>query len=132
MRWLRRQSDVVGLVAVWGLLLQALVVPLSSGLHAATLAPGASNAPFICGIATPTSPPASQKDHNRGGDCQACHAACGHGCGSMCGGGLLPAAARVVLPLSNGPLATAPDHSSVPQGLHAEALPRAPPWAAPS
>ena len=108
MRWLRTQRDMIGLIAVWGILLQSLAIPFSTGLHAATLASGdgaAGGADFallcttrgtisskVAGIA-----PDGQTENRNGAGCP-CSMACHAGCASACGGGVLPGFARVALP----------------------------------
>lgn len=95
MGWLRTQRDIIALIAVWGLLLQGLAIPFASSLHAAALT---LDDDFALVCAKPGAPQAPAQDRNRNGpDCQ-CSMACHAGCGATCGGGLLPAFARVVLP----------------------------------
>lgn len=101
MRRLRAQRDLIGLIAVWGLLLQSLAVPFSSGLHAAALAAVDADFALICtrlGPLSSTVPglaPEGRKQNRKGADCpgsMACHAGCGGFFGE------LPAFARVMLP----------------------------------
>lgn len=108
MRWLRTQRDMIGLIAVWGLLLQSLAVPFSMGAHAAPHAAGdiaASGMNIALQCATPgaiSTPvlalvPEGEKQSQNGSDCGCCNMACHASCGGTCGG-LLPAYARVALP----------------------------------
>ena len=138
MRWLRTQRDMIGLIAVWGILLQSLAIPFSSGLHAATLASGdaaASGANFALLCTTrgtisskvPGLAPDGQSQNRNGPDCP-CSMACHAGCASACGGGVLPSFARVALPGDAILAAASPSFralaaSSLRYGAH----PRAPP-----
>ncbi|WP_141700787.1 hypothetical protein [Methyloceanibacter superfactus] len=129
MGWLRKERDLIGLVVVWTILLQAIIVPFTSGLHAATLTSGPQSNILCTSRGTVVSPeqpgPANKKP-----DCQCCHMSCRQGCGSGCGG-ILPDLARIPLPSSTviaiaGPRLDAP---SARPGKHHSAQPRAPPLA---
>jgi len=105
MRWLRKERDFIGLVMVWGLLLQSLVIPFSTTAHAAMLATGFESASIICTtrtasqIAPGTFSPDGQKQSRSSADCQCCHMSCRQGCGGTCGG-FLPSFASVTWPRS--------------------------------
>ena len=104
MRWLRKERDLIGLVMVWGLLLQSLVIPVSARAHATARASGLDALGILCtsrdssSVPVGTFAPDPQKQSNNGPDCQCCHMACRQGCGGICGGGILPTFVRVLLP----------------------------------
>ena len=137
MRWLRKERDLIGLIMIWGLLLQSLVIPFSSTAHAAMLATRADSAGIICKTRTASAVPAGtfapdeQKQSQNSADCQCCHMSCRQGCGGTCGGGLLGAFAYLVTPhsafLSAAEKADTP--AAYDAGLFAESRPRAPPLA---
>jgi hypothetical protein len=127
MGWLRKERDLIGLVAVWAILLQSIVLPFTSSLHAATLASGPESN-ILCtsrgAVVTPAQP---GKTHQKP-DCQCCHMSCRQG--GACGG-ILPGLVRVPLPSSTviaiaGPRLDAPAAKSA---KHLSAQPRAPPLA---
>ncbi|WP_208430884.1 hypothetical protein [Methyloceanibacter caenitepidi] len=137
MRWLRKERDLIGLIMIWGLLLQSLVIPMSSTAHAAMLASGSDTAGIICTTRTASPVPAGtfapgeQKQSQNSADCQCCHMSCRQGCGGMCGGTGLGAFAYLVTPhrafLSAAEKANTP--AAYDAGLFAESQPRAPPLA---
>jgi hypothetical protein len=129
MRWLRKQRDLIGLFLVWGILLQALALSFTTGLHAATLLSG-SEASIICTSRGVAVTPDGSKQSNKGPDCQCCHMACRQACGGGCGG-ILPSFARVPLPSSKVIAFVTPrfDTDAAEQAKHATAQPRAPPRA---
>jgi len=134
MRWLRKERDLIGLIMVWGLLLQSLVIPVSSTAHAAMLATGLESASIICGtraqspIPAGTFTPDEQRQSQKGPDCQCCHMNCRQGCGGACGG-VLGAFAYLVTPRSTALFAVDGATATVAydSGLLAEGQPRAPP-----
>ena len=95
MGWLRKERDLIGLVVVWTILLQSIVLPFTAGLHAAT----PTESSILCTsrgtVVTQELPGQSQQKP----DCQCCHMSCRQGCGAS-GGGILPTFARVSLPSS--------------------------------
>ena len=136
MRWLRKERDLIGLIMIWGLLLQSLVIPVSSIAHAAMLATGSDSAGIICTTRTASAVPAGtftpeeQKQSQNSADCQCCHMCCRQGCGGTCGG-LLGAFAYLVTP-HRAFLSAAEKANTLPAydaGLFAESQPRAPPLA---
>lgn len=137
MRWLRKERDWIGLVMVWGLLLQSLVIPVSTTAHAAMLATGSDSAGIICTTRTAsqvppgTFEPDGQKQSQNTADCQCCHMSCRQNCGGMCGGAVLGAFAYLVTPESAA-LSAARRHGGqtvYDATLLAEGQPRAPPQA---
>lgn len=130
MAWLRKQRDLVGLIVVWGILLQALAFSFTTGLHAATLVSGASEASIICTSRGVAVSPDNPRQSNKGPDCQCCHMSCRQACGGGCGG-ILPTFARVPLPSSTVIAYVAPrfDVDAVDSAGYAAAHPRAPPQA---
>lgn len=137
MRWLRKERDLIGLIMIWGLLLQSLVIPMSSTAHAAMLAAGSDSAGVICTTRTASPVPAGsfapdeQKQSKNSADCQCCHMSCRQGCGGMCGGAGLGAFAYLLTPHST--VLSAVEVASAPAvydaALLAESQPRAPPQA---
>lgn len=124
MGWLRTQRDIIGLVAIWGLLLQGLAIPFASGLHAAALS---SDDDFALVCATPGASSAPGQTPRNGPDCQ-CPMACHAGCGGACGGGLLSTFARVVLPGEwHAPVVTSPRARIAQPALAHDNGARAPP-----
>jgi hypothetical protein len=128
MGWLRKERDLIGLVVVWTLLLQSIVLPFTSGLHAATLMAGPGESSILCtSRGTAVSQELPGQSHKTP-ECQCCHMSCRQGCGSALGG-ILPDFARVPLPsptviATGGPRLDA----SAPQpATHHSAQPRAPP-----
>ena len=135
MHWLRKQCDLLGLVVTFGLLLQSLVIPLSTGAHAAALASGLDFASIFCTTRTSTLvpdgtfAPETEKQSKSGSACQACHVACRKGCGPTCGDGFLPTFARVELPGAS-PYAALAMQTETPAPIAAQtdhARPRDPP-----
>jgi len=128
--WLRKERDFIGLVVVWTILLQSIVLPFTTGLHAATLMPGPGEGNILCtSRGTAVSPELPGQSHKKP-DCQCCHMSCRQGCGSALGG-ILPDSAREPLP-SSIVLAIAGPHRDAPApraARHAAAQPRAPPLA---
>ena len=137
MRWLRKERDLIGLIMIWGLLLQSLVIPMSSTAHAAMLATGSDTAGIICTTRTAsavplgTFAPDEQKQSQNSADCQCCHMSCRQGCGGMCGGTGLGAFAYLLTPhtavLSAAETANGPAFYDA--GALTESQPRAPPLA---
>lgn len=130
MGWLRKQGDLIGLVVAWGILLQSIVLPFTTGLHAATLTSEPMEASILCtsrGMAAFQELPAQS---HKTPDCQCCLMACRQGCGGMCGG-ILPSFARVALPSSTVIAVAEPglDAQSPQSAWHIAAKPRAPPLA---
>jgi hypothetical protein len=96
MKWLRRDQDCIGLVLAWALLVQSLLLAVSSGAYAATLATGGST--VLCtqrGAVTDRTVPGQR---HKSTDCQCCSVSCRTACGGGGGSGLLPIALRVPLP----------------------------------
>lgn len=124
--WLRKQRDLIVLVVAWGILLQSIVLPFTTGLHAATLTSEPMEASILCtssGMAAFQERPAQS---HKTPDCQCCHMACRQGCG-----GILPTFARVPLP-SSTVIAVDTRRLDAPApgpARHAAAQPRAPPRA---
>ena len=137
MRWLRKERDWIGLIMVWGLLLQSLVIPVSTTAHAAMLATGSDSAGIICTTRTSsqvppgTFAPDSQKQSQNGADCQCCHMSCRQGCGGACGGAVLGTFAYLVAPGSLASPASQNRHAQAvyDAALLAQSQPRAPPRA---
>jgi hypothetical protein len=130
MGWLRKERDFIGLVVVWTLLLQSIVLPFTTGLHAAALMSGSEESRILC---TSRGAAVSQElpgPGHKNPDCQCCHMSCRQGCGSALGG-ILPDFARVPLPSST--VIAIPDprlDAPTPQpARHRSAQPRAPPLA---
>jgi len=131
MGWLRKQRDLIGLVVVWGILLQSLALSFTTALHAASLVSGPFEASIICTSRGVAVAPGDTKQSNNSSDCQCCQMSCRQACGGACGGGLLPTFARVPLP-SSAVLAVATarlDVRAPEPARHATAQPRAPPRA---
>jgi len=136
MRWLRKQRDLIGLIMIWGLLLQSLVLPVSTAAHAATPATGEVAAGLICTTRTASPVPAGtfapdeQRQSHKGPDCQCCHMNCRHGCGGTCGG-LLGAFAYIVGPRAVAITAAQKSmtHALYDATVQIESRPRAPPLA---
>lgn len=136
MGWLRKERDLIGLVMVWGLLLQSLIIPFSTSAHAAARTSDADVFGIICTSGTSTPVPNSAFDPDRskqsrnGSDCKCCHMSCSHSCGGSCGG-LLGALAYVIRPqtgaVSDAALSQAP--AAYDTIWLANAQPRAPPGA---
>ena len=133
MRWLRTQRDLIGLIAVWGILLQSLALPFATGLHAATLASNDADFALLCSTrgtisaTVPGATPEDQSQNRNGADCP-CSMACHAGCGAACAGGLLPSFARVLLPGDATLAASAPRFEPLAASpLHTGAHQRAPP-----
>ncbi len=105
MRWLRKERDLIGLIMIWGLLLQSLVLPVSTTAHAAASAMGVDAAGLICTTrsASPvplgTFEPEEHKQGQNSAECQCCTMNCRHGCGGSCGG-VLGAFAYLMTPRS--------------------------------
>jgi hypothetical protein len=129
MGWLRKERDLIGLVVVWAILLQAIVLPFTSGLHAATLTSGQESNILCTSRGTVVTPELPGPSHKKP-DCQCCHMSCRQGCGSACGG-ILPDLARVPLPSSTVIAIAGPRLDAPPASLaeHHSAQPRAPPLA---
>ena len=128
MGWLRKQRDLIGLVVVWTILLQSIVLPFTTGLHAAVLTGAPAEASIIC---TSRGTPVTQlpgQSHKKP-DCQWCHMSCRQGCGGC--SGILPTFARVLLSSAAVLAVAAPRREApAPQAAgHAVAQPRAPPLA---
>ncbi|MDJ0514202.1 MAG: hypothetical protein QNJ62_12245 [Methyloceanibacter sp.] len=136
MRWLRKERDLIGLIMIWGLLLQSLVVPISTTAHAATPATDEVSAGVICTTRTASPVPAGtfapdeQRQSHKGPDCQCCHMNCRHGCGGTCGG-VLGAFAYMVTPRAVVIAAAQKSavHALYDAALQIESQPRAPPHA---
>ncbi len=128
MGWLRKERDLIGLVVVWTILLQSIVLPFTTGLHAATLISGSAEAGIICASRGTAVTPESPAQKNQGSDCQCCHMSCRQGCSGM-GSGILPTFVRVRLPSSPVIAATVPSSDTLAPQLakHATIQPRAPP-----
>jgi hypothetical protein len=96
MGWLRRDKDLIGLVLPWGILVQALILSFTAGVHAATLAaePAATILCTTKGALAGTDVPG--KSHQAPHWC--CSLACRIACGAAHAGGILPTTARVPLP----------------------------------
>ncbi len=132
MRWLRTQRDLIGLVAVWGILLQSLALPFSSGLHAAAFASADADFTLICttrGTISSKAPgiaPEDRKQSRKGAGCP-CSMACHAGCANACGGGVLPTFARAALPDDKARRSASYEHSSTTKHECAIEGARAPP-----
>ena len=127
MGWLRKERDLIGLVVVWAILLQAIILPFTSGLHAGTRTSGPQSNILCTSRGTVVIPDQPGQGHKKP-DCQCCHMSCRQG--SACGG-ILPGLARVPLPSSTvitiaGPRLGAPASTTA---KHTSAQPRAPPLA---
>jgi hypothetical protein len=139
MRWLRKERDLIGLFMTWGLLLQSLVLPISTTAHAAALAMDLDTAGLICTTRSSSPIPAGafgpeeHKQTQNNAECPCCTMNCRHGCGGSCGG-VLGAFAYFVttrsgtMSVAQGPYAPA----AYDVALLAEGQPRAPPIAASS
>lgn len=128
MGWLRRDKDCIALVAVAALLLQAILLSVTSGLHAATLASG--NGFILCTTRGAITGKQLPGENHRGADSQCCSMSCRLAC-SGTGGGIVPIASRLPLPAFAAARADAPLYRA-PQDYSAEtvsAQPRAPPYA---
>jgi len=128
MGWLRKERDLIGLVVVWTLLLQSIVLPFTSGLHAAMLVSGSESSILCTSRGTVVTPEKPGQDRQKP-DCQCCHMSCRQGCGG--GSGILPDLARVPLPSSTVIAVTGPrlDAPAPQPAKHHSAQPRAPPIA---
>jgi len=129
MSWLRKERDLIGLVVVWTILLQSIVLPFTSGLHAATLTSGPQSN-ILCTSRGNVAIPGQPGQNRQKPDCQCCHMSCRQSCGSACGG-ILPDLARVPLPSSTVIAITGPRLEAPPArpAKHDSAQPRAPPLA---
>ncbi|HUU67384.1 MAG TPA: hypothetical protein VMW57_08930 [Methyloceanibacter sp.] len=129
MGWLRKERDLIGLVVVWTILLQSIVLPFTSGHHAATLVSG-SESSILCTSQGTVVAPEKPTQNRQNSDCQCCHMSCRQGCGSA-HGGILPDLARVPLPSSTVIAVAEPrlDAPSARPAKHHSAQPRAPPLA---
>jgi hypothetical protein len=128
MGWLRRDKDCISLVLAWAILIQAIILSFTSGLHAATLASGSSGAVILCttkGAVIGQQLPG--QGHNKA-DCQCCLIGCRLSCGGVCGG-VFPVAFGATLLHSVSRLATRPrlDSPSIKASEAFSAKPRAPP-----
>jgi hypothetical protein len=128
MGWLRREKDCIGLVVAWAILVQAVILSFTSGLHAATLAAQPGQAVVICTARGAVIARQLPGQSHQKTDCQCCSMACRSACGGSCGG-ILPIALRVPLPASVQVPADRPNFE-VPAVKSAEVFsgpPRAPP-----
>jgi hypothetical protein len=94
MKRLRRDQDCIGLVLAFALLFQALVLSVSSGAYAATLAADGNS--VMCtarGAVTDRTVPGPR---HKSADC--CSTSCRTACGVGGGAGIIPIALRVKLP----------------------------------
>jgi hypothetical protein len=98
MKWLRRDQDCIGLVLASALIVQALVLSLSSGAYAATLATGGST--VLCTASGAVAERTVPRQRHKSTDCQCCSMSCRTSCGVGGGGGIIPIALRVPLPAS--------------------------------
>ncbi len=90
MRWLRRQQDIASLFAVWALLLQVLLGPVSMVGHGlGTSSLGGIMCTTRGLAASPGTPP---KQNHRNGDCPGCTHACRIACSAGPGLALTPSA----------------------------------------
>lgn len=99
MGWLRRDKDCIGLVVAWAILIQAVILSFTSGLHAATLASEPGGSVVLCTSKGAVIGRQLPGQSHQKPDCQCCSIACRLACGGSCGG-LLLIAARVPLPPS--------------------------------
>jgi hypothetical protein len=127
MGWLRKESDLIGLVVVWAILLQSIVLPFTTGLHAAMLVSG--EASILCtsrGVAVDQKLPGQE---NQKPNCECCHMACRLACSGS--SGILPTLARVPLHSSAFLVVAAPrpDVPALKSTTPLAPQPRAPPLA---
>jgi hypothetical protein len=129
MGWLRKERDLIGLVAVWTILLQSIILPFTSGLHAAALLSGTEGTVFCSSRAAGAARELPGPNHRKP-DCPCCHMSCRNACGSA-HGGILPTLARVPLPSSTviAVAALRLDAPALRSARHRSAQPRAPPLA---
>jgi hypothetical protein len=95
---LRKNRDCIGLTLAWAILVQAVIVSFTSGVHAATLAAGADGGSVLCTTRAPGGEQIPAETPQRA-DWQCCATACRLAC-SAATAGLLPEAKRVPLPAS--------------------------------
>jgi hypothetical protein len=129
MGWLRKERDLIGLVAVWTILLQSIILPFTSGLHAAALLSGTEGTVFCSSRGAGAARELPGPNHRKP-DCPCCHMSCRNACGSA-HGGILPTEVRVPLPSSAVITVAAPrvDAPALRSARHRSAQPRAPPLA---
>lgn len=127
MGWLGRDKDCIALVVVWALVLQAAIMAVTSGAHAAA---SKTDNLVLCTLeGAVTSPSDPDEGHHRS-DHPCCTMSCRLTCGGTCGG-LVSLGFRVPLPASVEAPAGSPRWIA-PLGRIAEASlaqPRAPPRA---
>ena len=93
---LRKNRDCIGLTLAWAILVQAVILSFTSGVHAATLAAGAGGGSVLCTTRAPGGEQIRAEPPHQS-DWQCCATACRLAC-SATTAGLLPEAERVLLP----------------------------------
>lgn len=126
---LRKNRDCIGLAVAWAILVQAVVLSFTSGLHAATLAAGAEVGAVLC---TARSPGGEQipAEKPQMADWQCCATACRLACAGT-SAGLLPEAERIPLAAAAFVVVEMPraDAPALPSHDAFASRPRAPPLA---
>jgi hypothetical protein len=93
---LRNNRDCIGLTLAWAILVQAVILSFTSGVHAATLAAGADGGSILCTTRALGGEQIPAETQHRA-DWQCCATACRLAC-SATTAGLLPEAERIPLP----------------------------------
>ena len=126
MAWLRRDKDCIALVVASALVLQAIIVSIASGAHAAAFASGGGI--VLCTVKGAVAGRQLPGQDHRKADCGCCALACRLACGGCCGG-IVPIAVDVPLPSSALKLASGPRLEEPPtkSAQAFSARPRAPP-----
>jgi hypothetical protein len=126
---LRKNRDCISLALAWAILVQAVILSFTSGLHAATLAAGAGGGSVLCTARAPGGEQIPAETPHRA-DWQCCATACRLAC-STTAAGLLPEAERVPLPAAAFAVVELPraDALAPPSPDAFSSRPRAPPLA---
>jgi hypothetical protein len=126
---LRKNRDCIGLTLAWAILVQAVILSFTSGVHAATLAAGADGGSVLCTTRAPGGEQIPAETPQRA-DWQCCVTACRLAC-STTTAGLLPEAERIPLRAFSVAAADLPRlYAALPQSTVVfSARPRAPPLA---
>ncbi|MET0688119.1 MAG: DUF2946 family protein [Methyloceanibacter sp.] len=126
---LRKNRDCIGLMLAWAILVQAVILSFTSGVHAATLAAGAGGGSVLCTTRAPGGEQIRAEPPHQS-DWQCCATACRLAC-SATTAGLLPEAERVLLPAFAFAMVQLPHAETPAPRLHDafSSRPRAPPLA---
>ena len=126
---LRNNRDCIGLTLAWAILVQAVILSFTSGVHAATLAAGADGGSILCTTRALGGEQIPAEPQHRS-DWQCCATACRLAC-SATTAGLLPEAERIPLPAFAFAVAALPRlDAPAPQSTRSlPARPRGPPLA---